>query len=410
MQRKTILVDLLPVLPGGLNGGAKVMVIDLLNTMIRLSPHMDWILLIKPGVEKELECLKVSHVKFFILNDIPFILRFNAGIRFLNLLRNKFSISNRVYSRIFRILNTSIFYGIKTPQEIVFDLLFCPFTAPIFHQKHLPTVSVIYDLQYLTYPQFFEFEDFVHRKYVMKHACEKSKYLISISDYSKKSVMSSHKISENTVKSIPICLSQRLNMDLNSNEILNKYNISAKKYFIYPANFWKHKNHEMLLLAFRMISDELHQDISLVLTGAPCERQKFLKKFVARQGLEKKILFLDYVSDDELAVLMKNSLALIFPSLYEGFGMPVVEAMSLGVPVLCSNVTSLPEVAGEAALLFDPKDLESMKKAMFFILQDETLRETLIQKGYIQAQKFSDIEQMATQYLDVFHQAIEEHS
>ncbi|MDQ5884608.1 MAG: hypothetical protein QG556_948, partial [Pseudomonadota bacterium] len=292
--------------------------------------------------------------------------------------------------------------------QLQFDLLFCPFTEPVFHQKNIPTVAIIYDLQYLTYPSFFEFEDLLNRKYTMQHACQKSTALVAISEYSRKRTLETQNISEEKIKTIPICLSQRLDNCLMSDNIFKKYHLQSQKYFIYPANFWKHKNHEMLILAFQLFLEKVDEDFKLVLTGAPCERQGFLKEVVYRKNLESSILFLDYVSNDELALLMKNSLALVFPSLYEGFGMPVVEAMALGVPVLSSNTTSLPEVAGSAALLFDPKDLDSIVNAFLSMLRDTSLRTSMIEKGYQQAHQFSNVERMAYEYLELFKQLIKE--
>lgn len=408
MQRKTILVDLLPVLPGGLNGGAKVMIMDLLKSMIDLTDEYEWYFCVRSGVEKELSILKHPNVHSFVMDSIPFQFPFKVGRGILSILRKRSYISNYLYRAFWAILNSRCFYKVKFPHQLQFDLLFCPFTEPVFHQKNIPTVAIIYDLQYLTYPSFFEFEDLLNRKYTMQHACQKSTALVAISEYSRKRTLETQNISEEKIKTIPICLSQRLDNCLMSDNIFKKYHLQSQKYFIYPANFWKHKNHEMLILAFQLFLEKVDEDFKLVLTGAPCERQGFLKEVVYRKNLESSILFLDYVSNDELALLMKNSLALVFPSLYEGFGMPVVEAMALGVPVLSSNTTSLPEVAGSAALLFDPKDLDSIVNAFLSMLRDTSLRTSMIEKGYQQAHQFSNVERMAYEYLELFKQLIKE--
>ncbi len=408
MQRKIILVDLLPVLPGGLNGGAKLMIMDLLKSMIDLTDEYEWYFCVRSGVEQELSILKHPNVHSFVMDSIPFQFPFKVGRAILSILRKRSYISNYLYRVFLAILNSRCFYKVKLPHQLQFDLLFCPFTEPVFHQKNIPTVAIIYDLQYLTYPSFFEFEDLLNRKYTMQHACQKSTALVAISEYSRKRTLETQNISEEKIKTIPICLSQRLDNCLMSDNIFKKYHLQSQKYFIYPANFWKHKNHEMLILAFQLFLEKVDEDFKLVLTGAPCERQGFLKEVVYRKNLESSILFLDYVSNDELALLMKNSLALVFPSLYEGFGMPVVEAMALGVPVLSSNTTSLPEVAGSAALLFDPKDLDSIVNAFLSMLRDTSLRTSMIEKGYQQAHQFSNVERMAYEYLELFKQLIKE--
>lgn len=408
MQRKSILVDLLPVLPGGSNGGAKVMIMDLLKSMIDLTDEYEWYFCVRPGVEQELAILKHPKVHCFVMDSIPFQLPFKVGRSILSILRKRSYISNYLYRAFLYILNSRYFYKVKCPHQLKFDLLFYPFTEPVFHQKNIPTVAIIYDLQYLTYPSFFEFEDLLNRKYTVQHACQKSTALVAISEYSRKRTLETQNIAQEKIKTIPICLSQRLESCLTSEDILEKYNLQAQKYFIYPANFWKHKNHEMLIVAFQLFINKVGEDVKLVLTGAPCERQSFLKEVIFRKNLESSILFLDYVSNDELAILMRNSLALVFPSLYEGFGMPVVEAMALGVPVLSSNTTSLPEVAGDAALLFDPTDLDSMVNALLLVFHNASLGASMIEKGYQQAHQFSNVERMAHEYLALFKQLIKE--
>ncbi len=401
MPYKNILVDLLPVLPGGLNGGAKVMVLDLLKTMCQLAPETQWTLLIQPGVEQDLSALNLPNVNFYKISKSPFSLSYRFPLLLLNKMRQHLSLPNFIYGKLFKQLEWLRIHTTPKLKGVVYDLLFCPFTDPVFHQKNIPTVSIIYDLQYLSYPMFFSFDELLHRNQVIKHACSKASKLVAISDYSKNRTLETQKLSENKIKAIPISLSKRLEDKLNPSKTLEKYQLIAQKYLIYPANFWKHKNHEMLLLAFQQAIREANLDIKLVLTGAPCERQKFLKNAVEKQGLSDRVIFLDYVSNDELASLLKNSLALIFPSLYEGFGMPIVEAMALGVPVLCSNVTSLPEVAGDAAILFTPQSLDSMKKAIMEVYENHSQREEMIHKGYQQAKQFSDVHQMAKDYLDV---------
>ncbi len=122
-------------------------------------------------------------------------------------------------------------------------------------------------------------------------------------------------------------------------------------------------------------------------------------------GLAKHVIMPGYLPTDELSILMHNSHALIFPSLYEGFGLPVIEAMAAGIPVACSNVTSLPEIAGEAALLFDPRIPEQIAAAIHSLATEQDTRARYIAAGYQRASEFTDSERMAREYLDVFKSA-----
>jgi glycosyltransferase involved in cell wall biosynthesis len=180
----------------------------------------------------------------------------------------------------------------------------------------------------------------------------------------------------------------------------------AGKYLIYPANFWKHKNHEMLLTAFGIARRSgLADDIRLVCTGAPGARQQWLMQAARGLGLQNHVLFPGYLTNSELLSLVTRSSGVIFPSLSEGFGLPVIEAMAAGVPVACSNVTSLPEVAGGAAILFDPRIPEQVAQAIVSLAHDNELTARLIIAGDARAVRFSDARLMAEQYWELFRHA-----
>ncbi|MFZ3042146.1 MAG: glycosyltransferase family 1 protein, partial [Thiobacillus sp.] len=151
---------------------------------------------------------------------------------------------------------------------------------------------------------------------------------------------------------------------------------------IYPANFWKHKNHEMLLTAFGMAChDGLAADIKLVCTGAPGARQEWLVSAARAMNLGERVLFPGYLPETELAALMAQCRGVVFPSLYEGFGLPVIEAMAAGVPVACGNTTSLPEVAAGAAIMCDPRVPTQIAEAILTLVEDDTTRIQLIKAG-----------------------------
>ena len=189
-------------------------------------------------------------------------------------------------------------------------------------------------------------------------------------------------------------------------ECLLKFRLKEQRYFVYPANFWRHKNHEMLLTAFTMArADKLPPDIKLVCTGSPDARMTEVTDAAKGLGLTDSVIFPGFLADIEFAALLRASAGVVFPSLYEGFGMPVIEAMAAGSPVACSNCASLPEIAGDAALLFDPRKPTSIAEAMVRLATDEELRADLIAKGLQQADQFSQVEQMAREYWAVFEHA-----
>ena len=164
----------------------------------------------------------------------------------------------------------------------------------------------------------------------------------------------------------------------------------------------------MLFTAFAMYhSRHPASCLKLLCTGSPDARMETLREAARRMGMEKWIVLPGYLSEEEFSALLSSCRALIFPSLYEGFGMPVLEAMSFGKPVLCSNVTSLPEVAAGAALYFDPRNPEAIQTAIARIINEPELTARLVESGNQRVVSFGKPRQMALEYLDVFRSVLE---
>jgi len=178
----------------------------------------------------------------------------------------------------------------------------------------------------------------------------------------------------------------------------------SKRYILYLGGFDYRKNVVTLLHAYKKFS-ESHSDIYLTIVGKLPEHPNplvpDLKSVVHQLGLEEKVIFPGYVADQDLPAYYAHAEMFVFPSLYEGFGLPVLEAMNYGCPVVSSKNSSIPEVAGDAAILVDPHNAEDVANAMAKIADDRELRQTMIQKGLEQARKFS-WEKCARETLEVF--------
>ncbi len=166
-----------------------------------------------------------------------------------------------------------------------------------------------------------------------------------------------------------------------------RYSIGGD-YFLYLGTLQPRKNLIRLVEAFARL-EPLTADLRLVLAGKKGWLYDDLFARVEALGLKDRVVFTGYVADDDKAPLLSGALALVYPSLYEGFGLPVLEAMACGTPVLTSNVSSLPEVAGSAAFLVDPLDVDAIAQAMSRLINDADLRNTLVEKGYAQIGEFS---------------------
>ncbi|QYD71023.1 glycosyltransferase family 4 protein [Paraburkholderia edwinii] len=288
------------------------------------------------------------------------------------------------------------------------DLLFCPFTAPTYFEPGIPTVCTIYDLQYKTYPEFFAPEDVAHRAQTFIDASKRATALAAISDYSRQSAIEHGELDPSRIRTIYLRMARRIapNTD-QSTQVLDRLGLTAHRYLVYPANFWKHKNHEMLLTALGIaVNKGLASNIKLVCTGAPGARQEWLMNAARDMNLHDRIVFPGYLPNSELATLISHCRGVVFPSLYEGFGLPVIEAMTAGVPVACSNTTSLPEVAADAAILFDPRVPDQIADAMLALVNDEALRTRLAEAGRNRADEFADSQRMANEYWELFQHAI----
>ncbi len=186
---------------------------------------------------------------------------------------------------------------------------------------------------------------------------------------------------------------------------LEKYGID-KPYIMYAGNAYPHKNLERLIVAFGKLVTQYLLDYQLVIVGKKDSFHKELEREVADAKLKKRIIFTDFVSDQELAGLYNKASLYVFPSLSEGFGLPALEAMSHGVPVASSNATCLPEVLGDAAVYFDPHNPAKMAKVIADVLSDAKLREGLIKKGILQVKKYS-WQKTAKQTLAVYQKALQ---
>jgi glycosyltransferase involved in cell wall biosynthesis len=158
---------------------------------------------------------------------------------------------------------------------------------------------------------------------------------------------------------------------------------------LYAGNIKPHKNLERLIEAFHMLRRDGLEHVKLLIIGDEISKYATLRRAVHRYKLHKHVRFFGFVADQTLAILYRLAGVFVFPSLYEGFGLPPLEAMASGTPVVTSNVSSLPEVVGDAALLIDPYEPEAIAHAMRRVLTEPALRDDLRAKGLARAREFS---------------------
>lgn len=272
------------------------------------------------------------------------------------------------------------------------DVLYCPFTAINFVDPNVATVSVLNDIQHKFCPHFFTQEEIDTRDAFYQKIIELKPYIISISKYTKNTFLEMYDFPSERIIPIPCAVQNRLSEYKSDHDVeeLKEFNLESKKFVLYPANFWPHKNHRGLLIAFEMFcARNPDVDLHLVLTGFSSDKNSLWVEATQRMGIADKVHYLGYVTDAQLAVLLRNCRFMVFPSLFEGFGMPITEAMAMGTTVICSNVTSLPEVGGDCVFYFNPYDPADICQQMEYVLKRPEEEEKKKEKYRAHLQQFS---------------------
>lgn len=228
-------------------------------------------------------------------------------------------------------------------------------------------------------------------------AVKRAKKIIAVSRFTKNDIVENFKINPDkvavTYEGIADFNKDKKENNNNDKETLLGYNISSP-YLLYVGNAYPHKNLDGLIKALHKIKEKIPQ-IKLVLVGKEDYFYDQIKKGAADLGLWKNnnpdspVIFPGYIPDADLKIIYRNAIAYVFPSFYEGFGLPPLEAMADGCPVASSNKASMPEILGEAASYFNPEDEDEMVVAIVRVALDERLREELRRQGYQQIKKFN---------------------
>jgi glycosyltransferase involved in cell wall biosynthesis len=272
------------------------------------------------------------------------------------------------------------------------DLWFCPLMYALPVDTGVPVVNTIPDLQHEYYPEFFPEDELARRRLGYQYSCRAAAATIAISRHVAGDINRLYRVADAKVLAIPLALDPfmekaRDEIARRVADVRAKYDLGPE-FLFYPANGWPHKNHETLVRAMALVARE-RPGLQLVLTGCPFDLPKLLKPILDEHGLHSAVRHLGYVSRDDVAGLHAASAMLVFPSLFEGFGLPLLEAMHLGAPVACSNIGSLPEVGGQAVRFFDPRSERQIADTILSMMSDPALRRQLIEAGREHVARFS---------------------
>lgn len=286
------------------------------------------------------------------------------------------------------------------------DLIFSP-THYIPRFSPVKRVVTIFDLSFLHFPKLFRKKDLWQLTNWSKFSIENAKHVITISNFSKKDILSHYPVKKDDVTALYPGYNEAVFKLIKDRLAIENYKKKYKiigDYVIFIGTVQPRKNLLRLIESFKKI-DNLKLVIVGKIKGQGRSGWMFdeILKLPKKLDIEEKVIFTDFVPDKDLSYLVNGAQALVLPSLWEGFGIPAVDAMACGVPVVVSNVSSLPEVVGKAGLLVDPKSVDQIEQAIRTISTDKKLRLKMSKLAIKQAQKYS-WKKMAKGVLKVFEQ------
>jgi len=278
------------------------------------------------------------------------------------------------------------------------DLVHCTFyDKPSIYRNELPVVYTCYDM---IAEKWSHQLDLGGRHAAMKKECfDRAAVIPCISASTRNDLLELYPYLEPKVSVIPLSGELKPNHGF-SNDIPSTLNNNP--YLLYVGARNSYKNFARLILAFARVATRL-PNLYLNVVGASFAQEE-MELFEAL-GISDRILISPDIPDSELYNLYRNAIAFVYPSLYEGFGLPLLEAMALGTPVITSNTSSMPEVAGNAALLFNPESIDSISDAIMKIALSPDLREDLRRKGFLRCQQFS-WDKTCEQYIDLYRKVL----
>jgi len=250
------------------------------------------------------------------------------------------------------------------------------------------TAISIMDLSFIHFPELFTKHDLYQLTNWTKYSVLKAKKIFTISEFSKNDIIKTYGVSPEKVVVTHPGIKELKTENLkfkNMDGLKKKFGIS-EKYILFVGTLQPRKNIAKLVEAFSKLNEK---NLQLVIVGKKGWQYGDILEAPLKYNVENRTKFLDFVENEDLSNLYKNALCFVLPSLYEGFGLPVLEAMKYGCPVVISNVSSLPEAGGDAALYFDPNDADDISNTIEKVINDEKLRQNMIKKGYTQVKKFS---------------------
>lgn len=348
-------VDLTPMRPGGQNGGVKLAILEFLRGL-KAERGNEFRYLFLTADDTHDEAASILRQE-----DSVHCVVHRAG-------RGTFAQSIELITRS-RVIAANLLR--RDPA----DVLYCPFGTVPFISDQIPAVAMVVDLLHRDYPDSLPAQTREWRELQFRKLIRSVDRFQVISEFTAERLQCLYNIPREQ-----ICITR-----LPIHGRLTPTQAPREPFYFYPANFWVHKNHETLLVAYQIYLSRTVKKQQLpwrlVLTGFPDERMGILQQIALDLGVADRVNFVGHVPEQDLAKLYSTASCLVFPSLHEGYGIPIVEAMSFGVPIICGRNGSVPEIAGEAAFYEEMRNPSKLAEALLAIAGNKSLRQKLAVLG-----------------------------
>lgn len=274
-------------------------------------------------------------------------------------------------------------------ERLELDLLH--FTTQRGFLTDVPTIYHPWDLQHIHLPQFFTPLERSHRDTLYRAFCQQAVMVAVASTWTKQDIITHYQIDAEKMSVIPMASVVSGYPEPSAEKIQRVKDTYAlpDRFAFYPANSWPHKNHINLLRALAHLRDTFSIVVPVVLTGSREPHASSIDRMIETLSLQRQVHWLGYVPASDLAAIYRLCTMMVFPSRFEGWGLPLSEAMQAGVPIACSNANHLPALVADAAVLFDPEDAESIARSIRRIWTDDALQVALGRHGKRRAADFS---------------------
>ncbi len=262
------------------------------------------------------------------------------------------------------------------------DVWFCPFFHLIPDDCKIPSITAIFDIQQEYFAENFDKIVLKDRRALTRQTLAKTDEILTISEFSKKTLIEKFDVNPSKISVTYLDADDSFSKELDADLLKKTKAKFDKDYIFFPANFWPHKNHANLLKGFAMAIDKYKlNNLELVFTGAKERETQVVEEIIDSEDLRDKVKYLGYIPQEEMPYIFACANMLAFPSLFEGFGIPLIEAMSTEIPIICSKSSCLPEVAENSAIYFDANSPKEICEAIYKVYSDENLRKNLIEEG-----------------------------